>query len=135
MQQVERRAAEVAGRRVLIVEDEIFVAWHLESLLQEAQLDVCGVVPDGEGAVEEAAESGPDLILMDINLSGPIDGIEAARRILAREQVPIIFITAYSDPATLVRIKTAAPAAQVLPKPLSAERLRQALKVALPSLV
>ena len=91
--------------RVLIVEDELFVAWHLESLVRDLKYDVCGLVPDGEGAVEQAADLEADLVLMDISLSGEMDGIEAARRIRQDRDTPIIFITAYSDAATLERIK------------------------------
>lgn len=117
--------------RVLIVEDELFVAWHLETLVREMQLDVVGLVPDGEGAVEQACDAAPDLILMDINLSGQIDGVEAARRILARGRIPIIFITAYTDADTLARVQRAAPGVQVLAKPVSADRLRLAVDGAL----
>jgi CheY-like chemotaxis protein len=125
-----------AGRvpRVLIVEDELFVAWHLESLVRELQLDVCGLVPDGEGAIEQAADFEPNLILMDISLSGEIDGVEAARRIRDRKHVPIIFITAYSDAATVARVEKAVPGAQVLAKPVSTARLRAAIEGALPAL-
>ncbi len=118
--------------RVLIVEDELFVAWHLEALAREMQLEVCGLVPDGEGAVERAADFDPDLVLMDIRLGGVIDGIEAARRIREQKNVPIIFITAHSDGATVARIDKAIPGAQVLAKPISTPRLRAAIKAALP---
>ena len=66
--------------RVLIVEDELLVAWHLESLAREQNLEVCGLVPDGDGAIEQATDLDADLILMDIRLAGRMDGIEAARR-------------------------------------------------------
>ena len=113
--------------RVLIVEDELFVAWHLESLVRDLKYDVCGLVPDGEGAVEQAADLEADLVLMDISLSGEMDGIEAARRIRQDRDTPIIFITAYSDAATLARIKELVPHAPVLAKPISPERLRTAI--------
>src|SRR5438477_10354246 len=86
--------------RVLIVEDELLVAWHLESLSREQNLEVCGLVPDGDGAIEQAADLDVDLILMDIRLAGQMDGIEAARRIRGQRPTPIIFITAHGDPAT-----------------------------------
>ena len=113
--------------RVLIVEDELFVAWHLESLVRDLKYDVCGLVPDGEGAVEQAADLDADLVLMDISLSGEMDGIEAARRIRQGRDTPIIFITAYSDAATLARIKELVPHAPVLAKPISPDRLRTAI--------
>src|SRR4051812_32622793 len=83
--------------RVLIVEDELFVAWHLESLVRDLDLDVCALVPDGEGAIEQASDLEADLILMDISLAGQIDGFEAPRRIRSERQTAIVFITAYSD--------------------------------------
>ena len=89
-----------ASPRVLIVEDELLVAWHLESLAREQHLDVCGLVPDGDGAIEQAVDLDVDLILMDIRLAGRMDGIEAARRIRDQRNTPIIFITAHGDPAT-----------------------------------
>jgi len=55
------------------------VAWHLESLIREQSLEVCGLVPDGDGAVEQAADLDVDLVLMDVRLAGRMDGIEAAR--------------------------------------------------------
>src|SRR5437763_11527769 len=83
--------------RVLIVEDELLVAWHLESLIREQSLEVCGLVPDGDGAVEQAADLDVDLVLMDVRLAGRMDGIEAARRIRETRNTPIIFITAHGD--------------------------------------
>lgn len=118
--------------RVLIVEDELFVAWHLESLVRDFDLDVVGLVPDGEGAVEQAVDFHPDLVLMDISLSGQMDGVEAARRICAQRPVPVIFITAYTDADTRSRIQKAVPGAQVLAKPISADHLRRAIGQALP---
>ena len=88
------------SRRVLIVEDELLVAWHLETLVREQNLDVCALVPDGDGAIEQADDLDVDLILMDVRLAGRMDGIEAARRIRERRQTPIIFITAHGDPET-----------------------------------
>jgi CheY-like chemotaxis protein len=117
--------------RILIVEDEIFVAWHLESLVRDLDYAVCGMLPDGEGAVSNAEALGADVILMDINLKGQIDGVEAARRIRETFDAPIIFITAYSDPKTLGRIEKTVPGATVLAKPVAAGRLRAAIANAL----
>lgn len=121
------------ARRVLIVEDELFVAWHLETLAGEFGLDVVGLVPDGEGAVEQSADASPDLVFMDINLAGQIDGVEAARRIRLQRDVAVIFITAFADQSTLGRIHSAVPDAQVLNKPISSDRLQQAVNKALQS--
>src|SRR5512141_2961437 len=115
------------ARRVLIVEDELLVAWHLESLAREQDLEVCGLVPDGDGAIEQAVDLDVDLILMDIRLAGRMDGIEAARRIRDQRNTPIIFITAHGDPATRAKIEQVVPGAPVLAKPITAERLKEAI--------
>ena len=106
--------------RVLIVEDELLVAWHLESLAREQNLEVCGLVPDGEGAVEQAIDLDVDLILMDVRLAGRVDGIEAARRIREQRDTPIIFVTAHGDAATRAHIDRVLPGAPVLAKPITA---------------
>ena len=113
--------------RVLIVEDELLVAWHLESLVREQKLDVCALVPDGDGAIEQAEDLDVDLVLMDIRLAGRMDGIEAARRIRQQRATPIIFITAHGDPTTRAHIERVVPGAPVLAKPITAERLREAI--------
>src|SRR5262245_12051104 len=113
--------------RVLIVEDELLVAWHLESLVRDQRLDVCGLVPDGEGAIEQAGDLDVDLILMDVRLAGRMDGIEAARRIREQRSTPIIFITAHGDKATRAQIEKILPDVPVLAKPISGDRLRDAI--------
>jgi CheY-like chemotaxis protein len=111
----------------LIVEDELLVAWQLESLAREQNLEVCGLVPDGAGAVEQAADLDVDLILMDVRLAGRMDGIEAARRIRAQRDTPVIFVTAHGDAATRAQIDRVLPGTPVLAKPITADRLRAAL--------
>src|SRR4029078_13529567 len=113
--------------RVLIVEDELLVAWNLESLVREQNIEVCGLVPDGEGAIEQAVDLDVDLVLMDIRLAGRMDGIEAARRIRAQRATPIIFITAHGDPATRAKIEQTLPGTPVLAKPITADRLKEAI--------
>ena len=117
--------------RVLIVEDELLVAWHLESLIREQSLEVCGLVPDGDGAVEQAADLDVDLVLMDVRLAGRMDGIEAARKIREQRDTPIIFITAHGDQETRAHIDQMVPGAPVLAKPISAHRLRDAIAAVL----
>ena len=113
--------------RVLIVEDELLVAWHLESLAREQNLEVCGLVPDGDGAIEQATDLNVDLILMDIRLAGRMDGIEAARRIREQRDTPIIFVTAHGDAANRALIERVLLGAPVLVKPISADRLCEAI--------
>ena len=122
-----RARSTAPSSRVLIVEDELLVAWHLESLVREQHLEVCGLVPDGEGAIEQATDLDVDLILMDIRLAGRMDGIEAARRIREQRKTPIIFITAHGDDATRKHIEQVLPGAPVLAKPITADSLKEAI--------
>lgn len=118
-------------QRILIVEDEIFVAWHLESILKDLDFTVSGIVPDGRTAIARAEELAVNLILMDINLKGDLDGVETASRIRETSDATIVFVTAYSDAVTLKRIEAAVPGAPVLAKPVSSARLRAAITKAL----
>ena len=73
--QSEAQDAPQCGPRILLVEDELLVAWHLEDILRELDLDICGVVSEGQAAIDEAAALKPDIILKDIHLAGTMDGI------------------------------------------------------------
>lgn len=112
-------------------EDELLVAWQLESLARDQNLDVCGLVPDGEGAIEQAADLNVDLVLMDSRLAGRMDGVEATRRILDQRGTPVIFVTPHGDPATRAHVERMVPGAPVLTKPISANQLRDAINTAL----
>lgn len=107
----------LTARRTIIVEDELFVALHLETILQDLRFEVCDIVATGAQAVRAVAEHQPELIFMDINLRGEIDGIDAARLIRLKLNIPIIFVTAYGDEATLTQIDRMVPGAIVLQKP------------------
>jgi two-component system, response regulator PdtaR len=117
--------------RVLIVEDELFVAWHLESIVQDLRFDVCAIVPNAEQALARARAADVDVILMDINLGAGMDGIETARRMRQRAPRPVVFVTAYGDEQMLRRVNAAVPGAPVVIKPVTAEALRAAIMTAL----
>jgi CheY-like chemotaxis protein len=119
--------------RVLIVEDELLVAWQLEALARELDLEVCSLVPDGDGAIEQAIDLNVDLVLMDVRLAGGMDGIEAARRIRENRDTPIIFITAHGDAATRAHIERLLPGTPVLAKPITAQHLRDAIAATKPN--
>ena len=117
-----------AGRRALIVEDETLVAWHLEAILQELGFQVCEIVSTGKEAVLEASTATPDIIFMDVNLAGDVDGIEAAKQILEKNDVTIVFVTAYSDDApTIQRIRSALGDNMVLGKPVTPTAIQAAM--------
>ncbi len=112
----------MAKARILIVEDESIIALDLSGMLRDLGYEVSGIAPSGMRAVEAAAADPPDLILMDIILLGDMDGIEAARRIRSSRDIPIIYLTANADPATVQRARDTEPCAY-LNKPVDARDL------------
>jgi two-component system, LytTR family, response regulator LytT len=91
-------------KRIFIVEDETALAENIAIMLKISGYEIAGIEADGEKAYIEILRTKPDLILMDVMLSGKIDGIELTRRIREKSDVPIIFSTAHSDQDFLVRI-------------------------------
>ncbi len=89
--------------QILVVEDERLVATALQNELEHFGYQVSGIASSASEAVEQAIEHKPDLVLMDIHLQGETDGIEAARKIHAYCNVPIVYLSAFSDPETVVR--------------------------------
>jgi CheY-like chemotaxis protein len=116
------------SRRVAVVEDELMVAWTIESMLEDLGHEVVGIFANGEHAVAALRDEAVDLVCMDINLGRGIDGIEAARQIRERQATAILFITAYSDGATKTRIFETVPDAVVIGKPTSLAGLEQAIR-------
>jgi response regulator NasT len=82
--------------RILIAEDETIIRLDLKSILERAGFDVCAEARDGIEAVELAASEQPDLAILDVKMPR-LDGIEAARRILAERPIPIVVLTAYGQ--------------------------------------
>jgi CheY-like chemotaxis protein len=125
----ERQSPErgLAIRRVAVVEDELMVAWTIESLLEDLGLEVVGMFANGEDAVAALKDAAVDLICLDINLGRGIDGIETARRIREGQPAAILFISAYSDDDTRARIGEIAPDAALIGKPTSLAALKQAV--------
>jgi len=120
----------VQGERVFIVEDEKIIAFDLQRRLKVFGYNVVGSCTNGVDAIAFCEQTPPDIVLMDIRLEGDMDGIETARVLLERFRVPSIFLTAYSDPATLERAKVAQPLAYIL-KPFKERDLYTTLDVAL----
>ena len=83
--------------KILIAEDELLIAQCLKMELESNGYEVCKFITEGEEAIETAKKEEPDIILMDIHLSGKMDGIEAARQIIEHKNIPIIFMTGFSD--------------------------------------
>ncbi len=87
---------------VLIAEDETIIRLDLRQLLEREGVIVCGEARDGLEAVTLARETEPDVVILDVKMPN-LDGIEAARRIYAERPVPIVMLTAYSDPPLVER--------------------------------
>ena len=120
----------VAPLKVLVVEDEVIVALELQNHLERLGYEVVDSVTSGEKAVRQAAQLQPNLVLMDIRLDGALDGIEAARRIRAAHDIPIIFLTAFGDEETLERAKETGAFGFIL-KPFRERELYATIEVAL----
>ena len=116
--------------KILVVEDEQIVAVDIESVLQRLGYCVVGTASSGEEACRIAAESGPDLVLMDVRIDGPLDGIDTARRIRQIREIPVVFLTAYTDDETLGRAKEIEPYGYLV-KPFVEPDLQAAIEVAL----
>ncbi len=120
----------MANPSILIVEDERIVARDLEGILDGLGYRVVGSVASGEQAVETATAERPDLVLMDIVLEGEMSGVDATRAIRERIDIPIIYLTAYSDDATLQRAKATEPFGYLL-KPFDERELHTSIEMAL----
>lgn len=116
--------------RILIVEDEMIVAHSIQMRLELYGYEVAGLANTANEALTLLEQSRPDLILMDIRLSGELDGIRAAERIRKSWDVPIIFLTAYSDDETLARAKITEPFGYII-KPFETRELVNNIEIAL----
>lgn len=121
-------AATVA--RILVVEDERIVARSLERQLASLDYEVVGSVASGEHAIRLAGALRPDLVLMDISLEGPLDGVAAAEIIRKSFRLPVVYLTAYSNQEIVERAKVTEPFGYIL-KPYQERELRVVIETAL----
>jgi len=117
-------------KRILIVEDEAIIAMNIKSILLSTGYDVAGIVSKGEDAVARVDTVSPDLILMDIILSGAMDGITAYEKIKESHRTPVIYLTAHSDDETISRAKATEPQGFII-KPINHNELHTAIEIAL----
>jgi DNA-binding NarL/FixJ family response regulator len=128
---------ETAGRssdaraRILIVEDDYFVATALEEILVDAGFAVVGIAITAEEALHLATLHQPALAVMDIRLAGPRDGIDAAMELRSQCGIGSVFATAHGDKATRARAKDVQPLGW-LTKPYSAKSVVETIRAALP---
>ncbi|VVB89453.1 Chemotaxis protein CheY [uncultured archaeon] len=113
----------MAGIQIMIVEDEVIVAEDIKRSLQNLGYKIPSVVPSGEAAIKKVTEIKPDLVLMDIMLQGNIDGIEAASSIRSNFDIPVVYLTAYSDEKILERAKITEPFGYII-KPFKERELQ-----------
>ncbi len=116
--------------RILVVEDEAIVALDIQARLSRLGFEVVGRASSGAEALRLTESCNPDLVLMDVLLSGPLDGIDTARELMQRHCLPVIYLTAASDESTLERAKETAPAG-FLTKPFEDHELSVGIEMAL----
>ncbi len=116
--------------KILVVEDEGIVAADIENSLLDLGYAVSAITNSGERAIEKARELLPDLVLMDVMLMGKLDGIDAGEHIRTHFDIPVVYLTAYSDRVTLQRAKLTEPFGYIL-KPFEARELAPAIEIAL----
>jgi putative two-component system response regulator len=118
------------SNKILIVEDELITAEIISTHLKDRGYTISGMVDSGEAAIKSVETDPPALVLMDIRLHGSLDGIEAAHRIRERLDVPIIYLTAYSDAEVLQRAAGTAPYGYLI-KPFDDRELVSNIEIAL----
>jgi len=117
-------------KRILIVEDEALIAEEIQDRLQRLGYRIVGIADTGTMALDLAERTQPDLVLMDIQIKGEMDGINTAERIYQQLQTPVVYVTAHADQATLNRAKNIAQFGYVL-KPFQERELMVAIPMAL----
>ena len=113
--------------KILVVEDEMLIGAKISMLLTNLGYEVTGILPRGEDALINVEENKPDIIVLDINLKGKIDGIETAT-ILQQKNIPVIYLTANADDATFNRAKLTRPTA-FISKPFKQLDLQRAIEL------
>jgi DNA-binding NarL/FixJ family response regulator len=121
---------EIPKTRILVVEDETLVASYIRNVLEASGYMVSGLASCGPEALALASDSAPHLALVDIRLSGPMDGIELATLLRSRLNIPSLFLSGAQDPDTLERAKVAEPLGFLL-KPFRPSQVFNALQAAL----
>ncbi len=116
--------------KILVVEDEIITARHLRRILLKLGYNVVGIAGDASAALDLIHQAVPDLVLADVGLEGDTDGIEVANRAREQWKIPTVFLTAYSDPATMRRARVTEPYGYLV-KPFTEHELHATIEIAL----
>lgn len=116
---------------ILIVEDEWLLSFNLQKTLQNLGYKIAGVAANGQDAQSLFRETNPDLVLMDISIEGDMDGIQTAQSIQRIREVPIVFMTAYTDDSTFMRAMDATSTYAYITKPFQNHQLKSSIEIAL----
>ena len=116
--------------RILVVEDEFITAADIQNNLKAMGYDVPVVVDNGEEAIRKTGELHPSLVLMDITLKGRMNGIEAAKQIRERFDIPVIYLTAHSDESTFRSALLSEPFGYII-KPFETREMKISIEMAL----
>ncbi|PNW39210.1 UNVERIFIED_CONTAM: response regulator receiver protein [Euhalothece sp. KZN 001] len=120
----------MSTNKILIVEDEAVVSLDIARRLEKMGYEVIARLASGEEALELVQEERPDLVLMDINLQGEMDGIQTATTLYKNYGLPVIYLTAYAGESTLERAKESKPYGYIL-KPFKERELHAAIEIAI----
>lgn len=116
--------------KILVVEDENIIALNIKKKLKSFGYTVPAIVSTAEDAIKMTEITFPDLILMDVMLKGEMDGVQAIEEIRKKFDIPVIYLTAYSDDEVLERAKLTQPYGYIV-KPFKANDLRTNIEIAL----
>ena len=120
----------MSDTKILVVEDESIVANDILNMLLTLKYKVTGVVQTASEAIENSRKEKPHLVLMDIMLQGKTTGITAAEIIYTKHNIPIVYLTSYTDETTLDRAKKTEPFGYLL-KPFEERELKTTIEIAL----
>ncbi len=120
----------MAGEKILLVEDDDVIAKVADWRLKNLGYTVCGRATNAAEAMELVVNAKPDLVLMDINIQGDLDGIETAKMIKKGFNIPVVYVTSHSDGPTLERARETRPDGFIV-KPFDDKDLRVAIELAL----
>ncbi len=120
----------MAGEKILIVEDEAITASDLQWHLGRLGYEISAIAASGDEAIRMAEEMSPDVVLMDVRLSGTMDGLEASRRIQEKRAIPILYVTAYPDVFLKFPAEMGKPNICIT-KPFSPAALQKSIEIAL----
>ncbi|MDO8873512.1 MAG: response regulator [Methanoregula sp.] len=116
--------------KILVVEDELLIGLDIQESLMKLGYEVPDIAISGEGALDAVEKEKPDIVLMDIYLQGNLDGIQAAKIIRDRDNIPVIYLTAYSDHDLLKKARETTPYGYML-KPFDCQQARASIEMAL----